>query len=60
MTRQGFHKSWLEPSEPADPIGEALARYRQIERELHEAHMALIRDLSQAFTTPAALGLERD
>lgn len=45
---------------PADPIGEALARYLETERQIFEAHRALISDLSQAFTTPAASGRKRD
>jgi hypothetical protein len=54
---QPLHPSWLR--EP-DPITAALARLDMIEAEIAAAHKAMLRDLAQAFTTPAALGRERD
>lgn len=45
----------VRPIRQPDAIDLALARYREVERELHDAHMAMIRDLRDAFT-PTALG----
>lgn len=42
-----------------DAFGRALANYRQAEREIHEAHLAMIRDLREVFPAPVRVDEEK-